>query len=111
MGMKDAQAQYSQFVTELKAQHPKLVFLHLIEPRVVDVLKGNKETDVTNDFVRAIWTPKLLISSGGFTLQSAKERADETGDLIGIGRYTISNVSGYRTYSHMFSGTQSLREI
>jgi NADPH2 dehydrogenase len=98
--MKDAQAQFGHFVTSLKAQHPNLAFLHLVEPRFVGVFAEVKESDVTNDYVREIWAPKPLISSGGFTLESAKERAEKTGDLVAFGRYFISNVSSLPALSH-----------
>ena len=93
MGMADAKPQFSHLVSSLKAQHPKLAYIHLIEPRFVGFDTYSSTTDVTNDYIRDIWAPNPLISSGGFTLESAKERADQSSDLVAIGRYFISNVS------------------
>lgn len=91
--MKDAEAQFSHFVSTLKTQHPNLAFLHLVEPRILNIFDEPGESDVTNDYVRDIWSPKPLISSGGFTPESAREQADKAGNLVAIGRYFISNVS------------------
>ena len=93
MGMADAKPQFSHLVTSLKTRYPDLAYLSLLEPRLAKGLDELVSTDVTNDFVRDIWAPRPLMSSGGFTLESAEERADQTGDLIAIGRYFISNVS------------------
>jgi len=91
--MVDAKPQFSHLVTSLKTKYPDLAYLSLLEPRLAKGLDELVSTDVTNDFVRDIWAPRPLMSSGGFTLESAEERADQTGDLIAIGRYFISNVS------------------
>jgi len=42
--------------------------------------------------LRPIWIGKLWISAGGFTRESAIERAEEQGELIAFGRYYTSNV-------------------
>ena len=91
-GMDDSRAQFSHVVSSLKVQHPKLAFLDLVEPRFVGVFEESSSTEVTNDYIRDIWAPKRLVSSGGFTLESAIERADRTGDLVAFGRLFISNV-------------------
>ena len=94
MGMVDAQAQFSHVITSLKARHPKLAFIHLLEPRFARGFDTELvSTNDKNDYIRDIWAPRPLISSGGFTLESAIERADTTGDLVAFGRYFISNVS------------------
>jgi len=90
----DAQAQFTHVVTSLKAKHPRLAYIHLLEPRFAKGFDTSLvSTDEKNDYIRDIWAPRPIISSGGFTLESAIERADTTGDLVAFGRYFISNVS------------------
>jgi 2,4-dienoyl-CoA reductase-like NADH-dependent reductase (Old Yellow Enzyme family) len=46
----------------------------------------------TNDFIRKIWSPRPLISAGGYTRELAIDTAETKGDLIAVGRLFISNV-------------------
>ena len=46
----------------------------------------------SNDFLREIWGPRLLISAGGYTRELALEIAKTKGGLIAVGRLFISNV-------------------
>ena len=46
----------------------------------------------SNDFLREIWSPRPLISAGGYTRELALEVAETKGDIIGVGRLFISNV-------------------
>ncbi|EMD36317.1 hypothetical protein CERSUDRAFT_52344, partial [Gelatoporia subvermispora B] len=45
----------------------------------------------SNDFIRKLWSPRLLISAGGYTRDSAIAHAENTGDLVAFGRLFISN--------------------
>ena len=47
----------------------------------------------SNDFVRKIWAPRPIISTGGYDRKLAMEVADNQGDLIAFGRSFIANVS------------------
>ncbi|OCH85978.1 FMN-linked oxidoreductase [Obba rivulosa] len=91
MRMDDPVPQFSHLVERLRKQHPDLAYLHLIEPRTT----GDRDREVrqgeSNDFIRAIWAPRPVISAGGFTRETAIEHAEKTGDLIAIGRAFISN--------------------
>jgi NADPH2 dehydrogenase len=96
MKMADPVPQFTHFVTSLKSKHPNLAYIHLIEPRISagnDVEDPNEEHHVeSNDFIRAIWQPRPLISAGGFSRESALNTAEEKGGLIAFGRFYISNV-------------------
>lgn len=91
MKMSDPIPQYTHFITALKASHPSLAYLHVVEPQ------SRRDSTVpttneSNDFIRDIWAPKPLIVAGGFTRESALNRANQTGDLIAFGKPFISNV-------------------
>ena len=90
---------YSYLAAELAKRFPNLAYLHVVEPRVDELLLDipeDKRHDATkamsNDFIREIWAPRPLISAGGHTRESAFEFA-ENGDLVAFGRLFISNVS------------------
>ncbi|KAG6852440.1 hypothetical protein C0991_011929 [Blastosporella zonata] len=92
MCLDDPTTQFSYFVKTLKARHPNLAYLHLIEARILgntDRIAGVHEV---SDFVRAIWAPRPLIAAGGYTRDSAIQAA-EAGELVAFGRHYVSNVS------------------
>ncbi|RDB18242.1 putative inactive dehydrogenase EasA [Hypsizygus marmoreus] len=94
MAMKDPVPQFSHFVSALKAKHPTLAYLHVVEPRMNGIF-DRAESDVaayeSNDFIRAIWNPLPLISAASYTRETAIEAAEKHGDLIAFGRMYISN--------------------
>lgn len=107
MGMKDPVPTFSYFVSRLKALYPKLAFLHAVEPGA----SGGDYADVTpsmsNEFIRDIWLPRLLITTGRYQrdtalkaaekalsrVKDAGQAADVGGELIGFGRNFLANVS------------------
>ncbi|KAI5896395.1 FMN-linked oxidoreductase [Schizophyllum commune H4-8] len=94
MGMKDPKSQFGYVVEQLKAKHPNLAYVHVIESRVHGVLTvPPEEYDPTrsNDFIRAIWAPRPLISCGAYSRKLALEIAESKGDIIAVGRPFISN--------------------
>ncbi|KAL1744911.1 hypothetical protein HDZ31DRAFT_37524 [Schizophyllum fasciatum] len=94
MGMKDPKPQFGYFVEQLKARHPNLAYVHLVESRVKGLMTVPPEEydpAKSNDFIRAIWAPRPLISCGAYSRKLALEIAETKGDLIGVGRNFISN--------------------
>ncbi|KAG6873595.1 hypothetical protein C0995_013968 [Termitomyces sp. Mi166 len=91
MCKEDPTAQFSHFVSELKAHHPNLAFLHLIEPRILGNTDREYGVHESCDFLRTIWSPAPVISAGGYTRETAIQAAEERGELIAFGRYYISN--------------------
>ncbi|KAF7314909.1 hypothetical protein MIND_00004700 [Mycena indigotica] len=82
---------YTYLVAELGRRFPELAYLHIVEPRV----DGSRTLDFvkeghSNDFLRAIWGDRPLISAGGYTRESAMEAA-EKGDLVAFARLFIAN--------------------
>jgi NADPH2 dehydrogenase len=96
MKMHDPIPQFSHFVSSLVESHPHLAFLHLFEPPSAEerpdethILEVSEES---NDFIREIWAPRTLISTGGYTREDAFKVAGNKGSLVGFGRHFISNV-------------------
>ncbi|KAI0039382.1 hypothetical protein FA95DRAFT_1550708 [Auriscalpium vulgare] len=94
MRMDDPIPTFSALVQRVRETHPDLSYIHVIEPRVDgnDVREHVEgEADESNDFVRAIWGDRRIISAGGFSRASGIEAAGKTGDLIAYGRSFIAN--------------------
>ncbi|EPS98169.1 NADH flavin oxidoreductase/NADH oxidase [Fomitopsis schrenkii] len=90
MRMKDPRPQFSYLVSQIAQQHPRLAYIHVVEPRVSGFTDREPLPGETNDFIREIWAPRPLISAGGHTRESAFEFA-EKGDLVAFGRFFISH--------------------
>ena len=89
--MSDPIPQYTHFISELKAAHPDLAYLHVVEPEAAGRAKDIPES---NDFIRQIWSPKPLITAGGYTRETAITRTQQNdNELIAFGKLYISNVS------------------
>ncbi|KAF8996310.1 hypothetical protein BDQ17DRAFT_1429759 [Cyathus striatus] len=91
MGMSNPIPQFTHFIQALKESHPNLAYLHIVEPRL-DPENGIQvvHTDSSNDFIRDIWAPKVLITAGGYDRDSAIRDA-ERGELVSFGRWFIAN--------------------
>jgi len=96
MGMKDPVPTYTYLVEKLRDLFPNLAYLSVIEPRTSggDFEERELEAGESNDFIRDIWGPRPLVLAGGYTRQSAIEKAENDNTLIAFGRHFISNVSG-----------------
>ena len=83
MKMKDPKPTFIHYLERL----PKLAYLHATEARVAGGVDnaGNESLD----FIRDRWNGVFIVA-GGYTLESAKVAA-ESGALVAIGRYFISN--------------------
>jgi NADPH2 dehydrogenase len=94
MGMDDPIPQFSHLVSSLKERHPKLAYIHVVEPISGKVDRVRADVYESNDFLREIWQPSPYITAGGYvTRENAVKVADEKGGLIAFGRMYISNVS------------------
>jgi len=94
--MKEPIPQYTHFITHLKAVHPDLAYLHVIEPEPAHSARQEDEEPESNDFIRKLWVPKPLITAGGYTRGSAMDqtqsRSNEN-ELIAFGKLYTSNVN------------------
>jgi NADPH2 dehydrogenase len=94
MRMADPIPTYTYLVQQIKARHPDLAYLHLVEPRVDGVektLSGGAPPGEQNDFLRKIWSPCPIITTGGYDRKLALDVAEEKGDIIGFGRHFLAN--------------------
>ena len=53
--MPDPRPSFAYLVTALRDKHPKLVYLHVVEPHVSGVTDVATTPDENNDFLREIW--------------------------------------------------------
>ncbi|KAI9253903.1 hypothetical protein BDA99DRAFT_519307 [Phascolomyces articulosus] len=83
---------WGYIVSELKKRHPKLAYIHFIEPRDDYGRKTQNDTVNTLDPFREKWGGQF-ISAGGYTTKPelAAEICEQTGNLIAIGRAFIAN--------------------
>lgn len=78
-------------------QHqPKLAYVHAVTPRTYGTTDMPENMVVKDDDLEPIrkvirGAGVAFISAGGYRPQGAIKAAEETGDLIGMGRYFISN--------------------
>jgi len=95
MGLPDPKPQFSYLVSQLRNYN--LAYLHVIEPGIAGVADGDAPLGSSNDFLREIWCEegkdRIFISAGGYTRQTAIERAEAKGSMVAFGRLFIPNVS------------------
>ncbi|KAG6378321.1 hypothetical protein JVT61DRAFT_14043 [Boletus reticuloceps] len=98
MGMPDPRPTFAYLATALRDKHPKLAYLHAVEPRVSGGADADSDSDAAanNDFLREIWggeggEERVFISAGGFSRETALRTAEDREGLIAFGRLYISN--------------------
>ncbi|KII86958.1 hypothetical protein PLICRDRAFT_114056 [Plicaturopsis crispa FD-325 SS-3] len=92
MRMADPKPTFKYITTRISELFPDLAFLHVVSPRVdgLDVLDVLAEGE-NNDFIEEIWKPRVYISAGGYSRESALKEAEEKGNLIAFGRKFLAN--------------------
>ncbi|KAF5328694.1 hypothetical protein D9619_011482 [Psilocybe cf. subviscida] len=92
MGMVDPIPQFTHFVRALRESHPRLAYLHVVEPEMDEAGKGRRIPEQSNSFLRKLWLPRPLITCEGYDRESAMRRVKESpGELVAFGRYFVSN--------------------
>jgi 2,4-dienoyl-CoA reductase-like NADH-dependent reductase (Old Yellow Enzyme family) len=85
---------YTMLVKVLRERVPDLAYLHVIQPRIAGDQTAEVGSGDSDAFMRELWGAKrAYIAAGGFTRETATQRADASGDLVCFGRDFISNVS------------------
>lgn len=98
MRMPNPKPTFAYLVTAFRDKHPKLAYLHVIEPRVAGNTDRASTEGESNDFLREIWETgvggeeRAFISAGGHTRETALGTTESKGGLVAFGRLYISNV-------------------
>ncbi|KAF7317503.1 Nadh:flavin oxidoreductase nadh oxidase [Mycena kentingensis (nom. inval.)] len=83
---------YTHLVTAMRDNHPSLAYISVIEPHSIRVgSDAIAHKNKSNDFIRAIWGNRVLMSGGGYTRETAIAVAEAKGDVVGFGRQFIAN--------------------
>lgn len=113
--MENPLPQFSYYIEQVKARHPNLAYLHVIESRVAGSL-DDEDADIggttqpstnaadhddmgrpitnSNEFVRKAWQPRPYISAGGYSEEDGVDlalRAGEYDVMVAFGRSFIAN--------------------
>ncbi|KAI5889522.1 FMN-linked oxidoreductase [Schizophyllum commune H4-8] len=108
-GMKEPEPQFGYFIEQLKARHPGLTYLHLVEAREHSVML--EEANQSNDYLRKIWAPRPLVSCGAYSRKLALEVAETKGDIIAVGRPFVSNPDLVERWRHDWQLSPYKREF
>ena len=102
MRMEDPVPTFSAVAKYAVEYHPKLAYIHVVEPRV-DGIKDITEPapGESNDFIRDIWAPRPLILAGGFTRELALDVTERNENvLVAAGRHYIANPDLPKRWMH-----------
>ncbi|KAL5483554.1 hypothetical protein ACEPAI_8786 [Sanghuangporus weigelae] len=98
MHMEHPQPTFAYLVSRIREDHPRLSYLHVVEPRVAGIFDRTPSSGESNEFLRAIWkSPQaaqngsVYFSAGGYTPERALQGAEQADDVIVFGRFFISN--------------------
>ncbi|EJF57496.1 NADH:flavin oxidoreductase/NADH oxidase [Dichomitus squalens LYAD-421 SS1] len=89
MRMDDPIPTFTYLVEEFKKRLPNLAYLHSVGLGAPDQL-GPEDKSQT-DFIYKLWTPRPVVSTGGYDRETAIKIAEETGQLVGFGRLFLAN--------------------
>ncbi|KAI0629633.1 NADH:flavin oxidoreductase/NADH oxidase [Trametes polyzona] len=88
-GMENPIPTFTYLVEKLKEKFPNLAFIHSVAPGA----PGNEwpKDGLDPEFIRKLWAPRLVVTTGGYDRESGLKVAEETGQLIGYGRAFLAN--------------------
>ncbi|KAH9942532.1 NADH:flavin oxidoreductase/NADH oxidase [Epithele typhae] len=89
MRMEDPVPQFTYLVDQFKQRFPKLAYLHVVAPSALENV-GPKNPSQVN-FIRDLWAPRHMISTGGYDRESGVKIAEETGQIIDYGMSFLAN--------------------
>ena len=96
MGMKDPLPTFTTLIERVRDAHPKLAFLHAVEPRVFgdgDLDATDENRTQSNEELRKAWGDRPYIAAGGMKGANASKMVEKYGGLVAFGRDFIANVS------------------
>ncbi|KAH9851129.1 NADH:flavin oxidoreductase/NADH oxidase [Lenzites betulinus] len=87
-GMQDPVPTWTYLVEQYKEKFPNLAYIHVVAPGA----PANELPSGTDpDFIYKLWTPRPVITTGGYDRESGLKVAEETGQIIGYGRPFLAN--------------------
>ncbi|KAM5537385.1 hypothetical protein V8D89_008904 [Ganoderma adspersum] len=89
MRMDDPVPTYTYVVDQLKQKYPNLAYLHVVSSSGPFNVPPEDPSDA--DFIYRIWSPRPVITTGGYDRESGLKVAEETGQLVGYGRAFLAN--------------------
>jgi NADPH2 dehydrogenase len=92
MGMNDPLPTFTTLIERIRDAHPKLAFIHAVEPRVdgdSDVTDENRAQ--SNGELRKAWGDRPYIAAGGMNGAAASKMVEKYGGLVAFGRDFIAN--------------------
>ncbi|TFK92882.1 NADH:flavin oxidoreductase/NADH oxidase [Polyporus arcularius HHB13444] len=90
MGMKNPVPTFSYVIEQFKQKYPDLAYVHTVTPTApLSALPEDKSVDP--EFIYKLWSPRMVITTGGYERDSAIKVAEETNQLIGFGRAFLAN--------------------
>lgn len=97
MPMDDIKSTFSHYVSELKAAHPEMAYIHVVESRIAGNTTIDAPAEEEIEFLYKLWSPskggRVFLVAGGFDTASGIKEADDRADTVVVfGRYFISNV-------------------
>lgn len=96
MDAADIVETFSYFVNALKAAHPDLAYIHVVESRIAGNTTIEAPAGEEVDFLYKIWTPRAFLVAGGFDTASAFAEAEKRENTVVVfGRHFISNVRSH----------------
>jgi NADPH2 dehydrogenase len=96
MGMKDPLPTFTTFVEHIRAAHPNIAYIHVVEPRILgdgDAGSSDESSTQSSEALRKAAGDIPYIAAGGFDRASASSTVEKHGGLVAFGRHFIANVS------------------
>jgi NADPH2 dehydrogenase len=94
MGMENPLPTFTSFVERIRAAHPNLAYVHVVEPRVHgDGDLSNPGIIPSSEALRKAAGDIPYIAAGGFDRTLAASTVEKHGGLIAFGRHFLANVS------------------
>ncbi|KAI8143796.1 hypothetical protein BJV82DRAFT_668239 [Fennellomyces sp. T-0311] len=114
LGMEDETPYetWGYLVNQLEQRHPRMAYIHFIEPRDDFSRKTKDDTVNSLDPFRKLWSGPF-ISAGGYTTKPelAAQVADSTGNLIAFGRSFIANPDLVLRLKHGWPLNKYIRDL
>ena len=83
--MVDPKPTFAYLALRIKEFYPNFAFFDVVE------VERPRDGKGSNEFLREIWAPDVLMSNSGCDRQKGMGLADRTGELVGYGKLFLVN--------------------